>query len=115
MMSTWRSLRSRSGCGKRFCSRTSASGARWQRLKKVEVWQPVSLSQNHGQIGTLTHLTSRFDKPAILLAAFDCSPAPVSISRKVSPTCQSAASSLHFDSSMQRLTLEEYFRGELEL
>jgi hypothetical protein len=33
----------------------------------------------------------------------------------VSPTCQSAASSLHFDSSMQRLTLEEYFRGELEL
>jgi hypothetical protein len=59
--------------------------------------------------------SDQFDRPAILLPHLICSPAPVLIFRKVSPTCQSAASSLHFDSSMQRTMREEYFRGELEL
>src|ERR1700732_3770438 len=55
------------------------------------------------------------DKSAILLPAFDCSPAPVSIFRKApSAPCQSAELSSHFDSSMQRQTLEEYFRRQSE-
>src|SRR5579872_598109 len=60
-------------------------------------------------------LTVDLTKPAILLPHLNCSPAPVSIYRKVPPTCQSAASSSHFDSAMQRKTREEYFRRQLEL
>jgi hypothetical protein len=104
----------------RISTETSACG-NWPRLLPVDGSRETNPITRAALLSKLTYCRSctisqaRFDKPAILLAAFDCSPAPVPIFRKVPPTCQSAALSLHFDSSMQRQMREEYFRGELEL
>jgi cold-inducible RNA-binding protein len=51
-------------------------------------------------------------KPAILLAAIDCLPAPLAIFRNSVPACQRKVSS-HFDSSMQRQGVKNIFVGNL--
>jgi len=43
------------------------------------------MTVGHPWIELPVPLEGRLDKPAILLAAFDCSPAPVSIFRKALP------------------------------